>query len=112
MGWIVSHGDPRLLGLWPGAADYGDELDPVLSVAQIQCAAFAPALAPDPVSGVTTIPDNYVAAQVLQARNLIRAGIAGDDGAQGGYSEGVTLPPLDWQVKALLRPRSGKPKVR
>lgn len=102
--WIIP-GDPRLTVLWPGAADYENpDLAFPLTVARIQCERFAPALAPD-----APVPDNYVAAQVMQCRALVRAGIVGDGDHGGGYEETVTVFPMDWTVKALLRPRRGKP---
>jgi len=102
-GWITDPADPRLVVLWAGAADYDDGLAFPLYCAMVQCRAFAPALAED-----TPVPDTYVAAQVLQARALVRVGIVGD-GDRAGVGETVAVFPLDWNVKALLRPRKGKP---
>ena len=106
-GWIIDASDPRLCVLWPGYIDYdtdyedkGNGLAFVLYVARIQCENFAPTLA----EGVN-VPENYVAAQVLQTRALIRAGVAGDNGGQS-MDETVTLFPMDWTVKNLLRPQS------
>ena len=104
-GWITDPADPRLAVLWAGAADYGDQLAFPLYCAAVQCANFAPTLAVG-----ATVPDNWVAAQVLQCRALVRAGIVGDGdraGIDGG--EGVVVFPLDWNVKSLLRPRRGRP---
>lgn len=103
-GWVEGPADPRLSVLWPGSEDYGDELGFPLYVARIQCETFAPALA----EGVVA-PVNYVAAQVLQTRALVRAGIVGDGDKAGGYGETVAVFPMDWTVKALLRPRRGRP---
>lgn len=101
-GWINDPADPRLGVLWPGAADYDDVLEFVLYVAQVQCAEFAPALAEG-----APVPENYVAGQVLQARALVRAGLSGDGDKMGGYGDTVTVFPMDWTVKNLLRPRRG-----
>ena len=105
-GWIESPSDGRLFVLWPGAADYneGDVLEFPLYCAMVQCRAFAPALA----EGVKA-PENWVAAQVLQTRALVRAGVVGDGDRAGLTGEGVAVFPMDWQVKNLLRPRKGKP---
>lgn len=105
-GWITDPADPRLVVLWAGAADYGaDELPFPLYCAAVQCATFAPQLAEG-----ATVPENWVAAQVLQCRALIRAGIVGDgDRAGVGGGEVVTVFPMDWTVKSLLRPRRGRP---
>lgn len=102
--WITESADPRLGVLWPGADDYGDDLEFPLRVSAIQCADFAPEL---PVGA--DIPDNWAAAQVLQARALVRAGVVGSGDQLGGYGEAVTVYPMDWQVKNLLRPRRGRP---
>ncbi len=103
-GWITDPADPRLVVLWPGSEDYGDDLGFPLNVARIQCEAFAPQLA----EGVEA-PENYVAGQIMQARALVRAGIVGS-GDQLGVEETVTVFPMDWTVKALLRPRRGRPR--
>lgn len=62
-----------------------------------------------PVEPGIVVPENYVAAQVLQCRALVRAGVVGSGDQTGGYGETVTVFPMDWTVKALLRPRRGKP---
>lgn len=106
-GWIASASDPRLTALWAGAEDYGDDdLLLPLSAAAIQCAEFAPDLPEG-----TPVPTNWIAAQVLQTRALVRAGIVGSGDQAGGYGETVTLFPMDWVVKGLLRPRHGKPHL-
>lgn len=105
-GWITDPTDPRLGVLWAGAADYAaDDLAFPLYVAAIQCERFAPALADN-----APVPEHYIAGQVLQTRALVRAGIAGSGDQTGGYGEQtVTVFPLDWTVKQLLRPRRGRP---
>lgn len=102
--WITDPDDPRLGVLWPGSVDQTvDDLAFVLNVARIECEEFAPALAED-----VPVPDNWVAAQIMQARALVRAGVVGA-GDRMGVEEGVTVFPLDWTVKQLLRPRRGRP---
>lgn len=102
--WITESDDPRIGVLWDGSEDYPEDLEFVLAVARKQCEEFAPALAED-----APVPDNYVAAQVLQTRALVRAGVTGSGDQAGGYGETVVVYPLDWTVKALLRPRRGRP---
>lgn len=102
--WITESTDPRLGVLWSGAVDYGDDLELPLIAAAVQCATFAPEL---PVGA--DIPDNWIAAQVLQTRALVRAGIAGSGDQVGNYGETVTVFPMDWTVKSLLRPKRGMP---
>ncbi len=100
--------DPRLPVWWPAAADMltGD-LQAVLEPARVQCEAFAPALPADTVGA----PVNYLMAQAYQARALSRLGITGDNNGQSDLGPQVTLWPMDWAVKALLRP-PGKPVVQ
>lgn len=102
-GWVQTSSDPRLAVLWPGGADM-IFADFPLHVARIQCEEFAPALAEG-----APVPENYVAAQIMQARALVRSGHVGAGDQAGGYGETVTVFPMDWTVKALLRPRRGKP---
>lgn len=104
--WVTSPDDPRLVVLWAAGVDYPEEdgLGFVLNVARTQCAEFAPTLGPD-----DPIPDHYVAAQVMQARALVQAGIVGPGDQAGGYGDAVTVFPMDWAVKNLLRPRRGRP---
>ena len=102
-GWVEDPLDPRLAVLWPGAPDE-DLLPFPLYVARLQCEAFAPALEAD-----AQVPENYVAAQIMQARALVRAGIVGSGDQIGGYGDTVTVFPMDWQVKNLLRPKRGVP---
>ncbi len=108
LGWITDASDPRLEILWPAAINIDEGVEFPLYCARIQCEAFAPAI-PDGQEA----PENYVAAQVLQARALVRAGIAGSGDQIGGPGqETVTVYPMDWTVKQLLRPRKGRPIVR
>lgn len=104
MGWITDATDPRVHDLWPGAGEDHALLVSVFAVARTQCEAFAPALPDD-----ADVPQNYVAAQVMQARALVRAGITGPGDQSGGYGETVAVFPMDWTVKNLLRPRRGRP---
>lgn len=103
--WITDPDDPRLVVLWAGAEDYEfDDLAFPLNVARIQCERFAPALAEG-----APVPDNYVAGQILQTRALVREGVVGSGDQTGGLEATVTLFPMDWNVKNLLRPRKGRP---
>lgn len=84
-----------------------DELLPWLQSAYEQCVAFAPALADD----VVDIPARYVKAQIMQAQALWRSLSSGDDDSVGPDGLTVTVFPMDWTVKALLRPKRGRPVV-
>ena len=58
------------------------------------------------------IPDGWRKAQLLQAQNVwtaTKASPSGDlDGGQYGIVAGF---PLDWQVRQLIRPKTGKPWI-
>ena len=107
MGWVLAGDDDRLPDLWPGAADLAPAAaEMVLDAARQDCLDFAPALT-DPDDP----PVRYVLAQIHHARALTRAGFVGSNDQGGGYGEGVTVFPMDWHVKALLRPKR-KPNPR
>lgn len=106
MGWITTGDDERLADLWPGSVDLTDTaLELVLAAAAEQCQAYAPTLP----EGEDT-PSRYVLAQVLQAKGLATAGYTGPSDSLGG-EDGVTVYPMDWQVRNLLRPRQGHPVI-
>jgi len=66
---------------------------------------------PDP-EPVESIPDRYRLAQLIQVRNLWNATMTTASGDLGGDTFQITPRPLDWHVKALLRPAQGRPRVR
>jgi len=79
-----------------------DQLEDLLAVARIQCEAYA-----HTYEGVA--PVNYRQGQIMQARNLWQS-IKSDPGGNIG-PDGMAIPtfPLDWVVKAVLRPKRGRP---
>lgn len=102
-GWLDTGNITEVRGYWPGVDEVDlDELALLLASAQVQCAAFAPDLGDD-----VTVPANYRHAQVLQARALYRAGMAGSNDQIGLDGQSVTVFPMDWTVKSLLRPKKG-----
>lgn len=101
--WITTSSDPRLSVLWPGSEDV-EGLEFLFDVARIQCEEFAP-----DIEAGDDVPESYVAAQILQARALARAGVTDTGDRSGLMGEGVIVFPMDWQVKNLLRPKRGKP---
>lgn len=109
MDWLTVTSDiPTYWPLCPfDVEDEGDaaELTALLAVAQAQCEAFAPALAEGDV-----VPERYRMAQAMQARALQRSGTVGSGDQFGAEGFTVTIWPMDWTVKALLRP-AGKPVV-
>ena len=116
-GWLTSGQVGQVARYWPGAADLDlDELGALLASAAIQCDAYAPQVTETAlVDGVETTveaaaPDNYLHAQVLQARALYRSTMAGFGDQIGVDGQAVQVFPMDWTVKLLLRPK-GRPRV-
>lgn len=88
-------------------APLNDELvQQMLTAAHEQVAAYAPAL----VDGAP-VPARYIEAEVLQLRALGQS--QQRDGDVLGFGDGfaVRVRPLGEDVKALLRPRRGAPRV-
>lgn len=91
--------------VWLDAPDE-PQLSLIVEAALIQVQEYAPAL---PDGG--GIPANYRQAQVMQTRNLWNATRV-DAGGGSGDGDFIIRPfPLDWQVKALLRPKRGVPVI-
>lgn len=113
--------DPRWLTFDPDAGDLTDiepywpnvhevpleALGPLLEAAARQCEEFAPALPEPPAE----LPAGYLTAQGMQARALWRSGTVGSNDQFGGGEYTVTVFPMDWTVKALLRPKRGRPVI-
>ena len=98
--WLDAPGEPAL-SRYLGAA-YG------------QCLDFLPHLpVTDPITLVVTdepvvpapVPAGYVLAQIMQARALYRSALVGSGDGIGADGMSVTVFPMDWTVKNLLRPR-------
>lgn len=83
---------------WAGAPERDGTLARLLDVAQEQVRAYAPMLLTMPV------PERYRAAQLMQARNTFNASLTNGDQQtdMGGFV--MTIRPLDWAVKQLIRP--------
>ena len=112
---------------WPGAPLDDDQLQLVLDVSQAECLAYAPLTSPsppDPDTKITTypgwlgpeaaaavpdtdIPDGHRWAHLAHARNIWNAQKANPAGTLGDDQQGfaITPFPMDWSVRARLRPR-------
>lgn len=90
---------------WPDAEHIGDAtLWQILDVARGDVIEFAPTLADgDPV------PERYRLGQRMHARNMWNAARVAPDGSTGEGDFVLRPYPLDWHVKAVLRPKSGTP---
>lgn len=72
----------------------------ILDAAKLQCIAYAPALAVGAV-----VPVNYLHAQLMQARALYQSVIANQQDNVGVDGFQVRVFPLDFTIRALLRPK-------
>jgi hypothetical protein len=92
---------------WPDAEAIGDAtLWEMLEVVKEQVLTFAPALAEG-----TPVPANYRLGQRVQVRNLWNATKVAPDGTVGSDDFVIRPFPLDWHVKAILRPKRGIPVI-
>ncbi len=110
---------------WPTCELDDLALAALLISAQQQCEVYAPAVAhagsvagaavtetgDDGVPIDALVPESWRQAHALQARALHRSAISGAGDQIGGDGLTVTVFPMDWTVKALLRPRSGVPRL-
>ena len=102
--WTNPDHRPLVVGVWSDAELLDDGVAvAVLTAAREQCEAFAPHVEAD------AVPARYRHAQVLQARQLAQAGVVQQGDTMPGAFP-VTTFPMDWSVKALLRP-PGPPRV-
>lgn len=72
----------------------------ILQAAKEQCIEYAPALAAGSV-----VPARYVQAQAMQARALYQSVIANQNDTVGVDGFAVRVFPLDFTIRALLRPK-------
>lgn len=97
----ASKTDARDPDVWPDAANISDAaLDRFLTAAYESVSAYAPPL-PDGV----TVPESYVLANVLQARELKNATTRGEQDIIGVGDYAIRARPLTAAVKQLLRPQ-------
>lgn len=100
---------------WEDAEHIGDDLlAQLVSAARDAVTAYAPALrpfTPTEEQPDQPIPDRYRLAQLVQVRNLWSAVDVKPSGDLGGETFTYQPRPLDWHVKALLRPATGRPRV-
>lgn len=106
IGWVDDVTDADLIeNLWPDLPLDTDTRDTLLLAAFSDCHEFA---------GTKVLPTelekaaSYRTAQIMQARARQRSFVAGGEN-QIGTDFPVTVFPMDWSVKSLLRPRPGIP---
>ena len=107
MSWVTTE---QAEALWADAANLEpDVLQLLLDSAHTDCVAFLPDGAED--TAPEDVPASWKLAEVYQARGRYIAVLAGGDNQVGAAGSTVTVFPLDWQVKQLLRPKRGKPSI-
>lgn len=92
---------------WAAHAD-PDDLAEALEAAHEECVLYGPldnAGRRWTAESTAPIPARLPRAQALQARARIRAAVTSASDAQGFDGVQITVFPMDWQVKQLLRPR-------
>lgn len=89
---------------WAQAPDSDALLFSLLDAAHTAVVAFAPAM-----DG--PVPPAYRRAQLMQARAVWTASSATTGERVGDEEYSVTVWPLDWNVKQLLRPKHGVPVI-
>jgi hypothetical protein len=108
IGWVNTD-DESLVEEWRDMPDDPVVAERYLRSAYEQCVDFLPhkrvdgvlaPVVPDPV------PERFRLAQILQARALYNSVIAGPGDSMGADGQSVTVFPMDWSVKNLLRPKS------
>lgn len=93
--------------LWPDSASLPlESLDHYLQVAHEECVAYL-AGRPEP----TPTPARFVQAQIMQARARRASGLVDSSDQIGADGMTVRVYPMDRTVKALLRPRRGRPVI-
>jgi len=96
--------------LWADAAHLDpDVLTLLLESAHSDCVAYLPDGADD--TAEEDVPANWKIAEVSQARARYTALLSGNENQVGADGQTVTVFPLDWQVKQLLRPKRGAPRI-
>lgn len=95
---------------WLDAPDDDVVLEELLIAAQDAVLAYAPSsLGLTPES--TEVPARIARAQLAQARNTWNASRVSTQGDYGSENYAMAVFPLDWHVKALIRPRTAIPVV-
>jgi hypothetical protein len=103
IGWVPSLEYVR--ERWSDAPEDDIVLGTYLIAAVQQCSAFTGISDTDPIGENPELEERHCLAQVYQARALWRSGKAGNADQVGPDGFTVTVFPMDWTVKDLLRPK-------
>lgn len=100
VGWVETD---DISDFWPEAEDLTEAaLTSYLLSAWEQCVAFLPPV--DLVPYPNPIPERFKQAQISQARARHRSYVTGSGDQMGGEGLTVTVFPMSWEIKNLLRP--------
>lgn len=106
MAWTDPTADAKLLDVaWKDRPKDDAVLAVYLAGAHTQCVDYLGAEPQTPAA-------NHKLAEIYQARALQRAGWVGSGEQAGIDGFGVTVYPMDWNVKRLLRPEAARMVVR
>lgn len=94
---------------WPGAPVDDAELYQLLEIAKGQVLDYAPERFS---TALAEIPPAFRRAQLMQARNIWNATKVDENNGIGGEGFSLTVFPMDWSVKNLIRPKRGVGFVR
>jgi hypothetical protein len=104
-----------IVAVWPDAPTDDTEeatLGLYLGAAQQQCLDFLDLPEPEEDEEEEPAPDNWRLALIMQTRALWQASRVNEQDQIGLDGQQVTVYPMDWTVKNLLKPRSSKVRVR
>lgn len=104
VGWIDTD-DLSVMDEWRDAPSDPVVLGRYLGAAYEQCLDFLPHNADGQPVVQVPAPERYKLAQILQARALYNSVISGPGDRFGADGMTVTVFPMDWTVKNLLRPK-------
>lgn len=91
-----------------------DALQDYLDVAAQQVLAYGPSRIAETIAATGCVPTHYRVAQLMQTRNLWNAIKTDPSSNYQGAEPGFTFTPfpLDWTVKAVIRPKTAVPVAR
>ena len=106
--WVDTTADEALIGLlWRDAPLDDDALTALLTSAQRDCMAYLEVATDTPLSEDPFVAASWKQAVIIQARGRHR-GLTAGGATELGTDFPLTVHPLDWTVKQLLKPKSGK----
>jgi hypothetical protein len=97
---------------WADAPESDALLYRILDSAKVAVISYTPPRVLAEIAAGLPVPSNLVQAQLMQARATLQATRAGASDTIGADGQTVRVYPLDWNVKAQIRPKRAKPVIR